>query len=68
MFLLKVQKVMDYIIHLYSLEIIGYSGSDWGRNLKYRKNTTRFVFFMGEITFTQTLKKQSIVALFINEA
>ena len=52
MFLLKVQKVMDYIIHLYSLEIIGYSGSDWGRNLKYRKNTTRFVFFMGEITFT----------------
>jgi len=28
-----------------------------------RKNTTSFVFYMGNITFTRSLKKQSIVIL-----
>ena len=51
-----------------NLEIIGYNDSDWAGSLKDRKNTTGFVFFMGETTFTWTSKKQSIVALSTCEA
>jgi hypothetical protein len=51
-----------------NLEITGYNDSDWVGNLKDRKGTTEFVFFMRETTFTWTSKKQSIVALSTCEA
>ncbi|XP_057954001.1 uncharacterized mitochondrial protein AtMg00810-like, partial [Malania oleifera] len=43
--------------------LIGYSDSDWGRDLDERKSTTGFTFFMGDTTFTWSSKKQPIVTL-----
>jgi len=51
-----------------NLEITGYSDNDWAGSLEDRKNTTGFVFFMGETAFTWTSKKQYIVALSTCEA
>ena len=51
-----------------NFKLIGYSDSDWGRDLDERKSTTGFVFFLGDISFTWSSKKQSIVTLSSYEA
>jgi hypothetical protein len=51
-----------------NFNLVGYSDSDWGRDLDERKSTTRFVFFMGNTSFTWSSKKQSIVTLSSCEA
>ncbi|TXG66224.1 hypothetical protein EZV62_007499 [Acer yangbiense] len=48
--------------------LIGYSDSDWGRDLDERKRTTGFTFFMGDTAFTWSSKKQAIVTLSSCEA
>ncbi|KAK0579794.1 hypothetical protein LWI29_031544 [Acer saccharum] len=48
--------------------LIGYSDSDWGRDLDERKSTTGFTFFMGDTAFTWSSKKQAIVTLSSCEA
>jgi hypothetical protein len=35
-----------------NFNLVGYSDSDWGRDLDERKSTTGFVFFMGDTSFT----------------
>ncbi|KAE8734503.1 hypothetical protein F3Y22_tig00000764pilonHSYRG00191 [Hibiscus syriacus] len=49
-------------------KLVGYSNSDWGRDIDNRMSTTGFVFFMGDIAFTWMSKKQPIVTLFTCEA
>ena len=49
-------------------KLVGYSDSDWGRDLDERKSTTGFTFFMGNTAFTWTSKKQAIVTLSSCEA
>ena len=44
-------------------QLAGYSDSDWRGNLDDRKNTIRFVFFMGDTAFTWSSKKQPIATL-----
>ena len=51
-----------------TFNLVGYSDSDWGRDLDEKKGTTRFVFFMGDTSFTWISKKQSIVTLSSCEA
>jgi hypothetical protein len=51
-----------------NFNLVGYSDSDWGRDLDERKSTTGFVFFMGDTSFTWSSKKQSIVTLSSCEA
>ncbi|KAI9165514.1 hypothetical protein LWI28_015473 [Acer negundo] len=48
--------------------LIGYSDSDWGRDLDERKSTTGFTYFMGDTAFTWSSKKQAIVTLSSCEA
>ncbi|XP_040931886.1 secreted RxLR effector protein 161-like [Gossypium hirsutum] len=48
--------------------LIGYSDSDWCRDLDDRKSTSRFVFFMGNTAFIWLSKKQPIVTLSTCEA
>ncbi|KAK2979862.1 hypothetical protein RJ640_002775 [Escallonia rubra] len=50
------------------MKLVGYSDSDWARDVDDRKSTTRFVFYFGEAAFTWTSKKQSIVTLSTCEA
>ncbi|KAK2978053.1 hypothetical protein RJ640_001015 [Escallonia rubra] len=50
------------------MKLVGYSDSDWARDVDDRKSTTGFVFYFGEATFTRTSKKQSIVTLSTCEA
>ena len=33
-------------------KLLGYSNSDWCRDIDYRKSTSGYVFFMGNIAFT----------------
>ncbi|KAJ4981753.1 hypothetical protein NE237_032590 [Protea cynaroides] len=49
-------------------KLVGYSDSDWARDLDDKKSTTDFVFFMGDAAFTWTSKKQPIVTLSTCEA
>jgi hypothetical protein len=35
-----------------NFNLVGYSDSDWGRNLDEMKSTTRFFFFIGDTSFT----------------
>ncbi|MBE2321243.1 Ty1/Copia family ribonuclease HI, partial [Solirubrobacter sp. CPCC 204708] len=51
-----------------NFSLIGYSDSDWGRDLDERKSTTGFVFFLGNTAFTWSSKKQAIVTLSSCEA
>jgi len=51
-----------------SFELVGYSNSDWVRDMDDGKSTTGFVFYRGHTTFTWSLKKQSIVTLSTCEA
>ena len=51
-----------------SFELVGYSNSDWVRDMDDGKSTTGFVFYIGHTTFTWSLKKQSIVTLSTCEA
>jgi len=50
-----------------NFNLVGYSDSDWGRDLDKRKRTTRFAFFfnlfMRDTFFIWSSKKQSIVML-----
>ena len=46
-----------------SFDLVGYSDSDWAKNINGRKCTTGFVFYLGDTTFTRGSKKQSIVIL-----
>ena len=48
--------------------LVGYSDSDWGRDLDERKSTSGFAFFMGDAAFTWSSKKQAIVTLSTCEA
>ncbi|KAM2778784.1 hypothetical protein COP1_014123 [Malus domestica] len=49
-------------------KLAGYSDSDWAGDSGDRKNTTGFVFFMGDTAFTWMSKKQPIVTLSTCEA
>lgn len=49
-------------------KLMGYSDSDWGRDLEERNSTTGYVFYFGSTAFTWTSKKQPIVALSSYEA
>ncbi|XP_068339218.1 uncharacterized mitochondrial protein AtMg00810-like [Pyrus communis] len=49
-------------------KLVGYSDSDSAGDSDDRKNTTGFVFFMGDTAFTWMLKMQSIVTLSTYEA
>jgi hypothetical protein len=42
---------------------VSYSDSDWAGDMDDRKSTTCFVLYIGDITFTWSSKKQSIVIL-----
>ncbi|KAK2965860.1 hypothetical protein RJ640_027147 [Escallonia rubra] len=44
-----------------NFKLLGYCDSDWTRDLDERKSTTGFVFYMGDMTFTWSSKKQPIV-------
>ncbi|KAK2996001.1 hypothetical protein RJ640_019468 [Escallonia rubra] len=50
------------------MKLVGYSDSDWARDVDDRKSTTGFIFYFGEAAFTWTSKKQSIVTLSTCEA
>jgi len=50
------------------IEIIGYSGSDWGGDLDDRKSTSGHCFMIGKTVCLWSSKKQSIVALSTCEA
>lgn len=43
--------------------LVGYSNSDWGRDLDERKSTLGFAFYLGNVAFTWSSKKQAIVTL-----
>ena len=49
-------------------KLIGYSDSNWARDMNDRKSTTGFVFFIGDTAFTWMSKKQPIVTLSTCEA
>jgi Reverse transcriptase (RNA-dependent DNA polymerase) len=44
-------------------KLVGYSDSDWCRDIDNRKSTLGYVFFMGDTVFTWLSKKQPIVTL-----
>lgn len=50
------------------VKLIGYSDSDWGRDLDERKSTTGYCFYIGDAVFTWSSKKQAIVTLSTCEA
>ncbi|KAK2980783.1 hypothetical protein RJ640_009568 [Escallonia rubra] len=50
------------------MKLVGYSDSDWARDVDDRKITTEFIFYFGETAFTWTSNKQSIVTLSTCEA
>ncbi|KAM1977528.1 hypothetical protein ACFX16_014315 [Malus domestica] len=52
----------------YNYKLAGSSDSDWTGDSGDRKNTTGFVFFMGDTAFTWMSKKQPIVTLSTCEA
>ncbi|KAL4313405.1 hypothetical protein GQ457_01G015130 [Hibiscus cannabinus] len=49
-------------------KLVGYSDSDWCRDIDDRKSTSGYVFFMGDTAFTWLSKKQPIVTLSTCEA
>jgi len=48
-----------------NFELVGYNDSDWAGDMNNRKSIIYFVFYIGDITFTWSSKKQSIVTLSI---
>ncbi|KAG6436667.1 hypothetical protein SASPL_101569 [Salvia splendens] len=50
------------------VKLVGYSDSDWGRDLDERKSTTGYCFYIGDGVFTWSSKKQAIVTLSTCEA
>ena len=42
---------------------MSYNDSDWAEDMNDRNSTTGFVFYMRDILFTRSSKKQSIVIL-----
>jgi len=50
-----------------NFELVGYNDSDWGGDMNNKKSIIYFVFYIGDITFTWSSKKQSIVTLSICE-
>lgn len=49
-------------------KLIGYSDSDWCRDVDDRKSTLGYVFYLGDTAFTWASKKQPIVTLSTCEA
>jgi hypothetical protein len=49
-------------------KLVGYSDSDWFGDVDDRKSTSRYVFYMGDTTFTWLSKKQPIMTLSTCEA
>jgi hypothetical protein len=49
-------------------ELVGYSDSDWCRDIDDHKSTSGYVFFIVDTTFTWLSKKQPIVTLSTCEA
>ncbi|XP_059638620.1 uncharacterized mitochondrial protein AtMg00810-like [Cornus florida] len=49
-------------------KLVGYSDSDWARDLDDRKSTSGYCFFMGNVAFIWCSKKQPIVTLSTYEA
>ena len=51
---------MDFsLLYYYNNDatLYGYLDSDWGGDQDERKNTTRYVFYLGSTTFTWMFKK-----------
>ena len=51
-----------------SFDLVGYSDSDWVRDINDRKSAMGFVFYIGDTSFTWNSSKQSIITLLICEA
>lgn len=51
-----------------NFKLIGYSDSDWGGDLHDQKSFDSLMFFMRDVTFTWTLKKQHFISLSTCEA
>lgn len=58
----------DGLFYSQELKLIGYSDSDWGRDLDERKSTTGYCFYIGDAVLTWSSKKQAIVTLSTCEA
>jgi hypothetical protein len=52
-----------FIPQVKNFNLVGYSDNDWDKDLDERKSITRFVFFIGDTSFTWSSKKQSIITL-----
>lgn len=56
--------ILDYCFHLSKeFKFARYSDSNWDRDMEDKKITIDFVFYMGDIVFTWTIKKQLIMTL-----
>ncbi|XP_074322800.1 secreted RxLR effector protein 161-like [Apium graveolens] len=54
--------------YLNEFKLVGYCDSDWAGDIDDRKSTTRYVFFIGDTSFSWISKKQTIVTLSTCEA
>lgn len=66
------KRILRYIRGIFSVDmfyssnnfqLVGYSDSDWRGDMDDRKSTFGFAFFLGNTTFSWSLKKQPIVTL-----
>ncbi|XP_074579105.1 secreted RxLR effector protein 161-like [Curcuma longa] len=49
------------------MELVGYTDSDWARDVKTRKSTSGYAFHLGSAIFSWSSKKQQVVALSTTE-
>ena len=66
-----IKGTIDFGVHYKNSDdckLNGYCDSDWAGDVDDRKSTTGFVFFLGEMAFTWSSKKQDIVTLSTCEA
>lgn len=59
---------MDCLFLVNKFDHVVYIDTDWGGDQDDRKDTTGFVFFLGNFAFTLSSKKQSIATLSTCEA
>ncbi|KAK2969386.1 hypothetical protein RJ640_001301 [Escallonia rubra] len=65
---IEVEKKLSRHVKKGDMKLVGYSDSDWARDVDDRKSTTGIVFYFGGATFTRTSNKQLIVTLSTCEA
>jgi hypothetical protein len=50
-----IKGIIDFVLfygYSNSFDLVGYSDSDWARNMDDKKSTTSFVFYMEDTVFT----------------